>query len=139
MSQPSITCPRCGRTSFHPKDIEHGYCGGCHDFTFGLIEGKQSNMVIVNGLVAHRDKMPYVQLANDRGLVAQLSISQARKIATDILTAAYRTEMDAMLIKFMENKVGAPPQASTEAMMLFREFRHELDMEKVEGTEFDPQ
>lgn len=29
----SFTCPVCGKTSYHPKDIEHGYCGNCHDFT----------------------------------------------------------------------------------------------------------
>jgi ribosomal protein L37E len=29
----SITCPRCGRTSWHPRDIEEGYCGHCHDWT----------------------------------------------------------------------------------------------------------
>jgi hypothetical protein len=29
----SITCPSCGRTSHHPKDIEEGYCGFCHDWT----------------------------------------------------------------------------------------------------------
>lgn len=29
----SFTCPRCGMTSHHPKDEEHGYCGACHDFT----------------------------------------------------------------------------------------------------------
>lgn len=27
------TCPRCGRTSAHPQDAEHGYCGACHAFT----------------------------------------------------------------------------------------------------------
>jgi hypothetical protein len=26
-------CPVCRTVSFHPKDIEHGYCGHCHDFT----------------------------------------------------------------------------------------------------------
>lgn len=27
-------CPRCGRRSYHPKDIEQGYCGAsCHDWT----------------------------------------------------------------------------------------------------------
>ncbi len=30
---PSITCPKCHRTSYHPKDIEEGYCGFCHDWT----------------------------------------------------------------------------------------------------------
>ena len=30
---PRFTCPRCGAVSYHPKDIEHGYCGRCHDWT----------------------------------------------------------------------------------------------------------
>jgi len=30
---PSITCPRCGKTSHHPDDVREGYCGACHDFT----------------------------------------------------------------------------------------------------------
>lgn len=31
--QPSITCPRCGMTSYHPTDIRYGWCGNCHDHT----------------------------------------------------------------------------------------------------------
>ena len=31
--QESFTCPRCGRTSYHPEDIRWGYCGNCHDYT----------------------------------------------------------------------------------------------------------
>lgn len=31
--QPSITCPACGMTSYHPDDIREGYCGNCHDWT----------------------------------------------------------------------------------------------------------
>lgn len=30
--QPSITCPRCGMTSYHSKDIEFRYCGNCHKY-----------------------------------------------------------------------------------------------------------
>ncbi len=26
---PSITCPRCWRTSYHPKDIDNSYCASC--------------------------------------------------------------------------------------------------------------
>ncbi len=26
-------CPECGKKSYHPADIENGYCGYCHDFT----------------------------------------------------------------------------------------------------------
>lgn len=29
---PSITCPQCGMTSYHPKDVEHRYCGNCHQY-----------------------------------------------------------------------------------------------------------
>ena len=29
---PCITCLRCGRTSYHPKDIAQWYCGFCHLF-----------------------------------------------------------------------------------------------------------
>jgi uncharacterized C2H2 Zn-finger protein len=32
-AQPTFTCPRCGMTSAHPKDVEQGYCGNCHDWT----------------------------------------------------------------------------------------------------------
>lgn len=30
---PSITCPKCNATSYHPRDIAEGYCGICHDWT----------------------------------------------------------------------------------------------------------
>lgn len=29
----SYTCPVCSRTSHHPEDEEHGYCGACHAYT----------------------------------------------------------------------------------------------------------
>lgn len=29
---PHVTCPHCHFTSYHPKDIEEGYCGHCHAF-----------------------------------------------------------------------------------------------------------
>lgn len=28
-----FTCPRCTRTSHHPKDKRYGYCSHCHDYT----------------------------------------------------------------------------------------------------------
>ena len=31
----SFTCPRCGMTSHHPRDVEEGYCGNCHGWTRG--------------------------------------------------------------------------------------------------------
>lgn len=40
MSQPSITCPRCGRTSYNPNDIAEGYCGACHWWTSDALLGR---------------------------------------------------------------------------------------------------
>jgi ribosomal protein L37E len=34
MKDPSITCPRCGMTSYNPNDIQQGYCGNCNDWTY---------------------------------------------------------------------------------------------------------
>lgn len=31
----TIACPKCGRISAHPQDIEEGYCGICHAWTSG--------------------------------------------------------------------------------------------------------
>lgn len=32
----SITCPKCGMTSYNPNDIKHRYCGNCNQFHDGL-------------------------------------------------------------------------------------------------------
>jgi len=32
-SPASITCPACGMRSYHPMDVEQGYCGFCHGWT----------------------------------------------------------------------------------------------------------
>ena len=48
----------------------------------------------VDGIVAMRDKQPYIQLSNTEGIIAQLSLSEARQIAMDILGMAARTEME---------------------------------------------
>jgi hypothetical protein len=37
LPEPSITCPVCGMTSYHPDDIRAGYCGNCHDWTRGTV------------------------------------------------------------------------------------------------------
>lgn len=40
MAKPlSITCPRCGRTSYNPNDVAHRYCGACHAYHVDMITG----------------------------------------------------------------------------------------------------
>jgi hypothetical protein len=91
----------------------------------------------VNGIVSGRDKQPYIQLANEKGMIAQLTMSQARKIAADILNMAARTEADAMILKFFEDN-SFPHEAASALMVSFRDFRHQLDMDAAEGKEQDP-
>lgn len=85
----------------------------------------------VNGVVAARDKKPYIQLSTEDGLVVQLDIAQARNVAADILQMAARTEADAMVLMFF-SKSEFPDGAAAQLMMDFREFRAELDQVQVE-------
>jgi hypothetical protein len=84
----------------------------------------------VNGVVAVRDNMPYIQLSNENGMIAQLTMAQAQQVALDILVMAARTEMDAMVLKFF-SKQGFPDGAGAALMMELRDFRAEQD---AEGT-----
>jgi len=88
--------------------------------------------LLVNGIVAARDFMPYVQICDGPNILFQLGIAETRKVALDMLQTASRMEADAMLIKFF-GKMEFPREASAALMVQFREFRHELDMQPVES------
>jgi hypothetical protein len=88
----------------------------------------------VNGVVAVRDHKPYVQLSNEKGMVAQFSMSDARQVAMDILQMAARTEADAMILKFFK-KSEFPDGAAAALMQEFRDFRADLDREVAERSE----
>jgi hypothetical protein len=92
--------------------------------------------VFVDGIVAQRDKEPYVRLTVGSG-GAQLTIAEAHKIATDILTMAARTEADAMILRFF-SKAEFPDGAAAAIMLDFRTFRLEQDRKIVEGVVVDP-
>jgi hypothetical protein len=91
----------------------------------------------VSGIVAVRDNQPYVQLANDKGMIGQFTVSEARSVAQDLMIAASRAEADAMIWKFFSDR-DLPQQAAAALMQDFRDFRHTLDMEQVEKSESDP-
>ena len=92
----------------------------------------------VNGIVSVRDHQPYVQLANEQGMIAQLTMAQVRNIAMDMLQQAARAEADALIWKFCENE-GFPPAAGSAMMQTFRDFRAELDQEVVQRKLSDPE
>jgi len=87
--------------------------------------------VSVEGLVAQRDKQPYIKLFKDGSPIAQMSMAQARNFAHDILTMCARTEADAMIHQFFADR--QLPEGAAAALMLdFRNFRVALDSEVVE-------
>jgi hypothetical protein len=90
----------------------------------------------VNGIVAVRDGKPYIQLSNEKGMIAQMSMSETRQVAMDMLVMAARTEADSMIHKFFA-KEEFPPEASSAVMIAFRDFRAELDAEKAERSSDD--
>jgi len=85
---------------------------------------------LVNGIVARRDGLPYVQLSTEQGMICQLTIAEARNVALDILQMAARTEADAMIHKFFAASE-FPPEAGTALMGNFRDFRAALDDEQI--------
>lgn len=91
----------------------------------------------VNGIVAVRDKQPYIQLSNEDRMIAQLTITQARQVAMDILVMSARTEADAMIRRFFE-KEDFPDGAANALMQEFRDYRAELDADVAERSD-DPE
>jgi hypothetical protein len=91
----------------------------------------------VNAIVAARNNQPYVQLANDKGMIGQFTVAEARNIANDLYLAASRAEADAMIFKFFTEQE-LPMGAAAAVMKEFRDFRHALDMQKVETSYSDP-
>jgi hypothetical protein len=97
-------------------------------------ETKRTSQLWVNGVVAVRDRKPYVQISNEKGMIAQFTMSEARQVAMDILQMAARTEADAMILKFF-SKSEFPEGAAAALMQEFRDFRAELDEEVAERSE----
>ena len=94
--------------------------------------------IMINGIVSHRDKLPYLQITHtDKGMIAQLSMAQARNIAMDILQMCARTEADAMLIKFFAAHE-FPDEAASALLISFRDFRAMLDDEIIQTSREDP-
>lgn len=93
--------------------------------------------VWINGIVAVRDQQPYIQLMTSNGIMTQWNVIEARKIANDIVIMCSRTEADAMLMKFFE-KMDFPIGATVALMKELRDYRHNLDMIKVESKD-DPE
>jgi hypothetical protein len=97
----------------------------------------ESHSFVVDGIVARRDKQPYLRFFAQGAQVGQVTMAQARNIAMDILQMCARTEADAMIHRFFE-KQEYPPGAGNALMIEFRDFRLTLDKEAVERSMSDP-
>lgn len=93
--------------------------------------------ISVSGIVAARNQEPYVQVTKDGELVLQVNMSEARKIAGDILLAASRAEADAMIIRFFAEH-DFPKEAAGALLISFRDFRLGLDLDVPQGSYSPP-
>ena len=93
--------------------------------------------ISVNGIVAARNQEPYVQLTKDGQMVLQMTVSEARKIAADILLTASRAEADAMIIRFFAEH-DFPKEAAAALLVSFRDFRLGLDLDVPQGYHAPP-
>ena len=100
-------------------------------------EPPRASRIEVDGIVAVRDKKPYVRLHADGKIIAQLSMAEARDVALNLLQQCSRGEADAMIWRFFD-KSDFPPEAAAALMVDFREFRLRLDCEPVGRTVRDP-
>jgi len=102
------------------------------------MSNENNHTIQVDGIVAARDKQPYLRLFANGQQVGQLSMAQARNVEHDILTMCARTEADAMIHQFFA-KNEFPEGAGAALMLDFRNFRQALDEEPVERTLHDPE
>lgn len=52
MTEPSITCISCNKTSYHPIDVEQRYCGNCHsEHTGSIIWRAEPDPTVITGYV----------------------------------------------------------------------------------------
>jgi hypothetical protein len=93
--------------------------------------------IYVDGIVAARNKEPYVRL-HVNGELAQLTIAEAFKVANDLVHTASRTEADAMLFRFFDGH-DFPQEAVAALMRDFRFFRQRQDDQPVKGSVSDPE
>jgi hypothetical protein len=93
--------------------------------------------VWINGMVGHTTLQPRIELMSSTGIRMTWSVAEARKIANDIVTMCSRTEADAMLVRFFMARE-LPMEAAALLMKEFRDYRAELDGEKVEGKQGPP-
>ena|SRR5271170_3001998 len=91
--------------------------------------------LIINGVVAAQDFQPHIQIGIDPGALAQLSIAEARLVATDILQICARAETDSMLRKFIHEQ-HLPQEAGLALIQKFRDYRKVRDADEIPASRY---
>lgn len=73
----SLTCSRCGMTSYSLTDLVNNYCGNCHVFLIDSAVRAHQNQTAAELTMAAKHGYLYVRaLPNDRFLVVEEKISE---------------------------------------------------------------
>jgi hypothetical protein len=88
------------------------------------------DIISVSSVVSQRDYRPFVQFRwGEQG--CQLTPSEARQHAYGILDAANAAESDAMMVLFLQEKVGLEGVSIAAILQDFRGFREKLNRLKA--------
>jgi hypothetical protein len=88
-------------------------------------------------MVRSQDGSPAVDIryehADGGGWEIQLSAEDARTVGFQIVTAAAAAEADAMLFRFAQENLGAPPKLAAQLLLAFRALRQTPPVEEHEA------
>lgn len=88
LDRPSISCPRCGLVSYHPKDIEERYCANCHMWHDDMVDRPYTLTKKVDHLVELRTNLRALTYGEKMGVSEALSKIVEGKLSPEELAAA---------------------------------------------------
>lgn len=89
--------------------------------------------ILVTTLVSARDQSGRVQIEGER-VKLQLSVEEARALASNILEAATYAEADAFLFHFMRETIDAGDAGAAQVLVEFRQYREARVARPPEGV-----
>jgi hypothetical protein len=78
----SITCPQCGRQSWHPEDVRRAYCGACHLFHDEMLVRRSADLAARPDVAGFYDALRG-HLARSETMRSMIRTSAAHKLAAE--------------------------------------------------------
>lgn len=93
----TFTCPRCNRTSYHPKDLEHGWCSACQDFTAPAQGRIETKACVRSGECCKASPCAIGEVDPDKGYCKYLAQNPETKISTCLRYEEFKDNPDMLI------------------------------------------